>query len=147
MILAGRRINDNMSKFIASNVIKGLLKQGLEVQGATVNVLGLTFKENCPDLRNTKVIHIIEELKEYGLDVHVNDVEADKEEAKKFYNIDLEDKQNLPKADAIIFAVAHKDYVENKKDYLDLVKDNGVVLDIKGIIEDGEIGNKGLWRL
>ena len=82
VILAGRRINDNMSKFIASNVIKGLLKQGLEVQGATVNVLGLTFKENCPDLRNTKVIHIIEELKEYGLDVHVNDVEADKEEAK-----------------------------------------------------------------
>ena len=82
VILAGRRINDNMSKFIASNVIKGLLKQGLEVQGATVNVLGLTFKENCPDLRNTKVIHIIEELKDYGLDVHVNDVEADKEEAK-----------------------------------------------------------------
>ena len=80
-----------------------------------MNVLGLTFKENCPDLRNTKVIHIIEELKDYGLDVHVNDVEADKEEAKKFYNIDLEDKQNLPKADAIIFAVAHKDYVENKK--------------------------------
>ena len=82
VILAGRRINDDMSKFIASNVIKGLLKQGLEVQGATVNVLGLTFKENCPDLRNTKVIHIIEELKDYGLDVHVNDVEADKEEAK-----------------------------------------------------------------
>lgn len=147
VILAGRRINDNMSKFIASNVIKGLLKQGLEVQGATVNILGLTFKENCPDLRNTKVIHIIEELKDYGLDVHVNDVEADKEEAKKFYNIELEDKKDLSKADAIIFAVAHKDYVENKKKYLDLAKDNGVVLDIKGIIEDDEIGNKGLWRL
>ena len=147
VILAGRRINDNMSKFIASNVIKGLLKQGLEVQGATVNVLGLTFKENCPDLRNTKVIHIIDELKDYGLDVHVNDVEADKEEAKKFYNIDLEDKQDLPKADVIIFAVAHKDYVKHKQEYLNLVKENGVVLDIKGIIEDDEIGNKGLWRL
>lgn len=86
-----------MSKFIASNVIKGLLKQGLEVQGATVNVLGLTFKENCPDLRNTKVINIIKELKDYGLDVHVNDVEADKEEAQRFYNINLEDKMNYLK--------------------------------------------------
>ena len=103
VILAGRRINDDMSKFIASNVIKGLLKQGLEVQGATVNVLGLTFKENCPDLRNTKVINIIKELKDYGLDVHVNDVEADKEEAQRFYNINLEDKNELPQADAIVF--------------------------------------------
>ena len=136
-----------MSKFIASNVIKGLLKQGLEVQGATVNVLGLTFKENCPDLRNTKVINIINELKDYGLDVHVNDVEADKEEAQRFYNINLEDQNELPQADAIVFAVAHKEYVENKQDYLKLVKDNGMVLDIKGIIENDEIGNKGLWRL
>ena len=136
-----------MSKFIASNVIKGLLKQGLEVQGATVNVLGLTFKENCPDLRNTKVINIIKELKDYGLDVHVNDVEADKEEAQRFYNINLEDKNELPQADVIVFAVAHKDYVDNKQDYLKLVKDNGVVLDIKGVIEENEIGNKGLWRL
>lgn len=115
VILAGRRINDDMSKFIASNVVKGLLKQGLEVQGATVNVLGLTFKENCPDLRNTKVIHIIEELIDYGLDVHVSDVEADKDEAKKFYNIDLKSKDQLPEADAVVFAVAHKDYVQNKK--------------------------------
>ncbi|MCH4518269.1 nucleotide sugar dehydrogenase [Staphylococcus haemolyticus] len=147
VILAGRRINDDMSKFVASNVIKGLLKQGLEVQGATVNVLGLTFKENCPDLRNTKVINIIKELKDYGLDVHVNDVEADKEEAQRFYNINLEDNNELPQADAIVFAVAHKDYVDNKQDYLKLVKDNGVVLDIKGVIEENEIGNKGLWRL
>lgn len=147
VILAGRRINDNMSKFIASNVIKGLLKQGLEVQGATVNVLGLTFKENCPDLRNTKVINIIKKLKDYGLDVHVNDVEADKEEAQRFYNLNLEDQNELPQADAIVFAVAHKEYVENKQDYLKLVKDNGMVLDIKGIIENDEIGNKGLWRL
>ena len=136
-----------MAKYIASNVIKGLLKQGLEVQGATVNVLGLTFKENCPDLRNTKVIHIIEELKDYGLDVHVSDVEADKEEAQKFYGINLEDKKDLPTADAVVFAVAHTDYVDNKQEYLSLVKDNGMVLDIKGIISDDEIGNKGLWRL
>lgn len=148
VILAGRRINDDMSKFIASNVVKGLLKQGLEVQGATVNVLGLTFKENCPDLRNTKVIHIIEELIDYGLDVHVSDVEADKDEAKKFYNIDLESKDQLPEADAVVFAVAHKDYVQNKKEYINLVKENGIVFDIKGVIDDNDVSSQqGLWRL
>ena len=137
-----------MSKFIASNVVKGLLKQGLEVQGAIVNVLGLTFKENCPDLRNTKVIHIIEELKDYGLNVHVNDVEADSNEAEKFYNISLENKSHLSKADAIVFAVAHKEYLKNMQEYLNLVKDNGVVFDIKGVIQDDEIkANQGLWRL
>ena len=115
VILAGRRINDDMSKFIASNVVKGLLKQGLEVQGATVNVLGLTFKENCPDLRNTKVIHIIEELIDYGLDVHVSDVEADKDEAKEILQYRFKSKDQLPEADAVVFAVAHKDYVQNKK--------------------------------
>ena len=148
VILAGRRINDDMSKFIASNVVKGLLKQGLEVQGAKVNILGLTFKENCPDLRNTKVIHIVEELKDYGLEVHVNDVEADKDEAKKFYNIDLESKEQLPLADAVVFAVAHKDYVQNKQDYINLTKDNGVVFDIKGVIDNNDVSsNQGLWRL
>ncbi|WP_306419594.1 UDP binding domain-containing protein, partial [Staphylococcus haemolyticus] len=81
------------------------------------------------------MINIIKELKDYGLDVHVKDVEADKEEAQRFYNINLEDKNELPQADAIVFAVAHKDYVDNKQDYLKLVKDNGVVLDIKGVIE------------
>src|SRR5699024_10334060 len=118
VILAGRRINDNMAKHIASNVIKELLKQGLEVQGATVNVLGLTFKENCPDLRNTKVVHIIEELKEYGLNVTVNDVEADKNEAGRLFNIELTDKNDLRPADALIFAVSHKDYMDNKKEYI-----------------------------
>ena len=82
VILSGRRINDNMAKHIASNVIKEMLKHGLEVQNASVNVLGLTFKENCPDLRNTKVIHIIEELASYGLEINVNDVEADKKKLK-----------------------------------------------------------------
>lgn len=148
VILAGRRINDNMAKHIASNVIKELLKQGLEVQGATVNVLGLTFKENCPDLRNTKVIHIIEELKEYGLNVTVNDVEADKNEAKKFFGLDLIDTKELKMADVVLFAVPHKDYMENKKDYINLVKDCGIVFDIKGIINSDELNvSQRLWRL
>ena len=148
VILAGRRINDNMAKHIASNVIKELLKQGLEVQGATVNVLGLTFKENCPDLRNTKVIHIIEELKEYGLKVTVNDVEADKKEAKRLFGFDLVDTKELKMADAVLFAVPHKKYIDNKKSYMNLIKSNGVVFDIKGIINCNElIESQKLWRI
>ncbi|WP_426462225.1 nucleotide sugar dehydrogenase [Staphylococcus equorum] len=148
VILAGRRINDNMSKHIASTIIKEMLKQGLEVQGATINVLGLTFKENCPDLRNTKVIHIVEELKDYGLNVNVNDVEADGSEAEKLFGFSLQSKQELSKADALLFAVPHKEYLENKKEYLNLVKDDGVVFDIKGNINKDELtSNQGLWRL
>ncbi|MEB7722862.1 nucleotide sugar dehydrogenase [Staphylococcus equorum] len=148
VILAGRRINDNMSKHIASTIIKEMLKQGLEVQGATINVLGLTFKENCPDLRNTKVIHIVEELKDYGLNVNVNDVEADASEAEKLFGFNLQSKQELNKADALLFAVPHKEYLDNKKEYLNLVKDDGVVFDIKGNINKDELtSNQGLWRL
>ncbi|PTE89794.1 nucleotide sugar dehydrogenase, partial [Staphylococcus equorum] len=148
VILAGRRINDNMSKHIASTIIKEMLKQGLEVQGATINVLGLTFKENCPDLRNTKVIHIVEELKDYGLNVNVNDVEADGSEAEKLFGFSLQSKQELNKADALLFAVPHKEYLDNKKEYLNLVKDDGVVFDIKGNINKDDLeSNQRLWRL
>lgn len=148
VILSGRRINDNMAKHIASNVIKEMLKHGMEVQNASVNVLGLTFKENCPDLRNTKVIHIIEELASYGLEIKVNDVEADKKEAKDIFDIDLKDKEQMSKADVLIFAVSHKEYLENKSEYINLVQENGVIFDIKGVISDKDI-NEGqrLWRL
>ncbi|RIN47758.1 nucleotide sugar dehydrogenase, partial [Staphylococcus simulans] len=136
IILAGRRINDNMSKHVASNIIKELLKKGINVQNASINLLGLTFKENCPDLRNTKVIDIVRELEDYGLKINVNDVEADNETAKALYDIDLVSKENLPETDALIFAVPHRDYLENKSEYLDLLSDNGVVFDIKGIIQE-----------
>ena len=148
VILAGRRINDNMAKHIASNVIKELLKQGLEVQGASVNVLGLTFKENCPDLRNTKVIHIIEELKEYGLNVTVNDVEADKNEAEKLFNLNLKDKSELRKADVVLFTVLHKEYIDNKQEYLKFAKEDGVIFDVKGMVNNNELrSTQKLWRL
>lgn len=148
VILAGRRINDNMAKHIASNIIKEMLKQGLEVQGATVNVLGLTFKENCPDLRNTKVIHIIEELKEYGLNVNVNDVEADDSEAERLFGFNLLGKEALTQTDVLLFAVPHTDYIDNKASYLKLVKENGVIIDIKGIIQSNELlQSQRLWRL
>ncbi|MGV3142326.1 nucleotide sugar dehydrogenase [Staphylococcus simulans] len=148
IILAGRRINDNMSKHVASNIIKELLKKGINVQNASINLLGLTFKENCPDLRNTKVIDIVRELEDYGLKINVNDVEADNETAKALYDIDLVSKENLPETDALIFAVPHRDYLENKSEYLDLLSDNGIVFDIKGIIQEDELKeNQSIWRL
>ncbi|MEB6121387.1 nucleotide sugar dehydrogenase [Mammaliicoccus sciuri] len=148
VILAGRRINDNMSKYVATNIIKELLKKGIEVQGMTINLLGLTFKENCPDLRNTKVIDIVRELQDYGMKVNVNDVEADKETAKKLYDIDLKDKSEMTNSDAIIFAVSHKDYVDDKKSYLKLLNDEGIVFDIKGLINSSDIKeNQTIWRL
>ncbi|UXR31988.1 nucleotide sugar dehydrogenase [Staphylococcus simulans] len=148
IILAGRRINDNMSKHVASNIIKELLKKGINVQNASNNLLGLTFKENCPDLRNTKVIDIVRELEDYGLKINVNDVEADNETAKALYDIDLVSKENLPETDALIFALPHRDYLENKSEYLDLLSDNGIVFDIKGIIQEDELKeNQSIWRL
>lgn len=148
VILAGRRINDNMAQYIASNVIKELLKQGIEVQGASVNVLGLTFKENCPDLRNTKVINIIEELKEYGLNVFVNDVEADGNEAEKLFGFNLIERKNLNKADALLFVVPHRSYLLNMNEYLELLKENGVLFDIKGNVEKKDLlAGQRLWRL
>lgn len=148
VILAGRRINDNMSKHVAANIIKELLKKGIEVQGMVINLLGLTFKENCPDLRNTKVIDIVRELEDYGMIVNVNDVEADKETAKKLYDIDLKEKNELSKTNALIFAVPHNDYIENKNEYLDLLHENGVLIDIKGLIKDTDLKqNQTIWRL
>ena len=148
VILAGRRINDNMAKHIASNIIKELLKKGIEVQGMTINLLGLTFKENCPDLRNTKVIDIGRELEDSGMNVNVNDVEADKETAKKLYDIDLKDKNEMTKSDALIFAVSHNDYIENNNSYLELLNDNGVLIDIKSLIKDTDLKqSQTIWRL
>ncbi len=148
VILAGRRINDNMSKHVASNIIKELLKKGIEVQGMTINLLGLTFKENCPDLRNTKVIDIVRELEDYGMKVNVNDVEADKETAKKLYDIDLKDKNEMEKSDALIFAVPHNEYMNSKKSYLKLLNEEGIVFDIKGLIKNNDLNEKqSIWRL
>lgn len=148
VILAGRKINDDMSKHVASSIIKKMIKKGINVSDATVNVLGLTFKENTPDLRNTKIVEVIQELEEFGLNVVVNDVEADSAEAKKFYNIDLKEKNELNKAEVIIFAVSHEDYKINKKQYLEYVKSNGLIIDIKGIInKDDTSENQSIWRL
>lgn len=148
VILAGRRINDSMAKHIASSIIKQMLKKGITVVGTTVNVLGLTFKENTPDLRNTKIIEVIRELQDFGLNVVVNDVEADSIEAKKFYDIDLKEKSDMKQEKVILFAVPHSEYKEDKANYLNLLSEDGIVFDIKGIIEDRDLkANQSIWRL
>jgi UDP-N-acetyl-D-galactosamine dehydrogenase len=148
VILSGRRINDYIAKFIALNIIKALIKQGITIQGAKVNVYGLTFKENCPDLRNTKVIQVIKELKEYGLEIYSHDPVADKVEATKIYGIELQDFETLPQADVAIFAVAHDLYLQQKQSYLNLIKDKGVICDVKAIIADDDVkATQYLWRL
>lgn len=148
VILAGRRINDGMAKHIASSIIKRMLKKGFPVVGANINVLGLTFKENTPDLRNTKITDVIKELQDFGLNVIINDVEADAIEAEKFYDLVLKDISELNKEDALVFAVPHEAYLSNKEEYLNLVSDNGIIFDIKGIIKDEELKeNQSIWRL
>lgn len=148
VILAGRRINDNICKHIISSMVKTMLSKGLVVQGATINMLGLTFKENTPDLRNTKVINLIKELYEYGFNIMVNDPVADPDEAKRFYGIELKDKKALEQTDVMMFAVCHDEYRTNKRAYLDYLSDDGLVIDIKGIIENEDLRKtQTVWRL
>ncbi|PKO82928.1 MAG: nucleotide sugar dehydrogenase [Betaproteobacteria bacterium HGW-Betaproteobacteria-11] len=110
VILAGRRINDGMGKFIAEKTIKLMIQAGSNIKGAKINVLGLTFKENCPDLRNSKVPDIIAELGSYGIEVAVHDPLADAAEAKHEYGLELTAWEDLPVADAVVIAVAHDAY-------------------------------------
>lgn len=135
VILAGRRINDGMGKFIAQKTIKAMIKKNIPVNGSTVTVLGLTFKENVPDLRNTKVIDIIRELQDYGIHVQVCDPEADREDALHEYNLNLTPIDQLKKSHAIIIAVAHKAFKELRMDdYLQLMHTEPVIVDVKGIL-------------
>ena len=112
VILSGRRINDNMARFVSQQIIKSMIKQGLSIKGQNVNVYGLTFKENCPDLRNTKVIQIVDELREYGMNVSVTDAYAAPEEALDEFGIELVPFEKLPKAAVSVMAVAHKPYLD-----------------------------------
>ncbi|HSN21292.1 MAG TPA: nucleotide sugar dehydrogenase, partial [Usitatibacter sp.] len=112
VILSGRRINDNMGPWIARKAVQQMIHQGRSILGAKVNILGLTFKENCKDIRNTKVIDVIRELEEFGVECYVHDPEADPDETLHEYGIKLRSWSELPVADALILAVAHKDFVE-----------------------------------
>jgi UDP-N-acetyl-D-galactosamine dehydrogenase len=150
VILAGRRINDGMGKFIAEQTVKRMIAAGSQIKGAKVNVLGLTFKEDCGDLRNSKVIDIIRELKSYGIEVHVTDPTADPAEAVHEYGVDLVSFAKLPCADAVVAAVAHKEYRALTPDELrDKLAPGGVFIDVKAAFDAAALRQAGfsLWRL
>lgn len=148
LIFSARKINENLSSFIASAIIKRMIKKGLNLQNATVNLFGLTFKENCPDLRNTKVIDIIKELEDYGINVVVNDPQADKNEAESIYQIRLKELEEMNLSDVLVFAVCHYEYLTNKEYYLSKLNNDGIIFDLKGIISNEELkDNQSIWRL
>jgi UDP-N-acetyl-D-galactosamine dehydrogenase len=150
VILAGRRINDGMGKYIAEQTVKQMIASGCNVKGAKVNVLGLTFKEDCADLRNSKVIDIIEELKSYGIEVFVHDPAADAHEAMHEYGVRLSPWAELPKADAVIAAVAHAHYRSlAMPTILSKVADGGCFVDVKASFDADQLKAAGLrvWRL
>jgi UDP-N-acetyl-D-glucosamine/UDP-N-acetyl-D-galactosamine dehydrogenase len=150
VILAGRRINDGMAKFVAEQTIKHMIASGSHIKGAKVNVLGLTFKENCGDLRNSKVIDIIRELKSYGVEVHVTDPQAEVEEAMHEYGVALVPWGQLPVAEAIVAAVPHQELLAMGQATLTqkLVK-GGTFIDVKAAFDMVALRDAGykVWRL
>ena len=151
IILSGRRINDDMGKYVAENIVKNLIKADKTVKNAKVAILGFTFKENCPDTRNTKIIDIVNELKEYGITPIVADPIADREEAKKLYGIEFVSIDTIKEMDAVVLAVAHDIFKEMEFDKIAIFFNEGekVLVDIKGILNRKEYENAGYnyWRL
>ena len=133
IILAGRRLNDNMGIYVANQVIKLMIKKGHKIEGSKVLVLGITFKENCPDIRNSRVIDVISELQEFGCDITVTDYWADKEEVKHEYNLNLDNDVNYDEYEAIVLAVSHDKYKT-----LEFTNKNQIVYDIKSILKDSD---------
>ena len=143
MILAGRRINDDMSLYVASQVVKQMLKKGIHPRGARVLMLGLTFKENCPDLRNTKVVDIANELSSYGAQVDVHDPWVDVAEAKQEYGLDLVSAPGKGAYDGVIVAVAHDEFKALGADGIrDFCKDNAVLYDIKYVLSPDDVDDR-----
>lgn len=154
VILSGRRINDDMGKYVAENAVKNLIKADISIKNARVAILGFTFKENCPDTRNTRIIDIVNELKEYGITPKIADPTADAAEAKAIYNVDFADKSEITDCDAVILAVAHDTFANLKQTDFDKMfasedKDKRVLLDIKGLLDRKEYEEAGYnyWRL
>ena len=132
MILAGRRLNDDMGRYIASQVVKLMLKKRIHVADANILVLGLTFKENCPDLRNTRVVDIIDELESYGANIEVFDPWADQEEAKQLYGVTMIKSLPVNHYDGVVLAVAHQEFTDlTKDDFTRMCRQLSVVYDVK----------------
>lgn len=154
IILSGRRINDDMGKYVVENLVKNLIKADVPVKDAKVAILGFTFKENCPDTRNTRVIDIVNELKEYGIDPMIADPEADAEEANNEYGIIFNSIEDVNQMDAIVVAVGHDQFMNlEQNDFNKMFKQvenrNKVLLDIKGVLSRKEYEAAGYryWRL
>jgi len=150
VILAGRHINDGMGKYIAEQAVKQMITTGCNVSGARILILGLTFKENCGDLRNSRVIDIILELKSYGLEISVSDPLANAEDAKDVYGVDLIDYHQYTGFDAVIVAVAHDALVSTSPhEFAAHVKDGALFMDVKSAFDRDELASAGfhVWRL
>ncbi len=150
VILAGRRINDGMGKYIAEQTIKQMIQTGMSVKGAHVIVLGLTFKENCPDLRNSKVIDVIRELESYGVTVHVHDPVAEPAHAMHEYGVKLIAWEHLPRANAIVAAVSHQELNDRPlDDFVAALCPGGVYVDVKCQADAAALKSRGVhvWRL
>jgi UDP-N-acetyl-D-galactosamine dehydrogenase len=150
VVLGGRRVNDGMGKYIAEQTVKQLSARGHAVAGGRVTVLGLTFKENCPDLRNSRVVDILAELSEYGCAVQVHDPLADPGEAREEYGVTLAPWEALLPAQAVVLAVPHAEYLARPlDDFAGVLEENGLLVDVKGVLDRGAVGERGLslWRL
>ena len=151
IILAGRRINDDMGKYVAENCVKNLIKAEKQVKGARVAILGFTFKENCPDTRNSKVFDIVRELREYGIEPLIADPVADANEARALYGVQLCTMSDIREMDAVILAVAHKNFAALTIHQMDDLFGDGqkVLLDIKGLMNRDAYEHAGYcyWRL
>jgi UDP-N-acetyl-D-galactosamine dehydrogenase len=133
IILAGRRINDGMGKFVAEEVVKLMLKNDVKVKGGKLLMLGITFKENCPDVRNTKVVDVIYQLQDYGIEVEIYDPWANIEEVENEYQLATYNQLPPHKYEAVVLAVAHKAF--NDLEYNDILLENGVLYDVKGVLK------------
>ena len=150
VILAGRRINDGMGKYIGETTVKQMIAAGSMIKGAQVNILGLTFKENCADLRNSKVIDVIRELQSYGIEVWVHDPWADPEEAIREYGVHLVAWEELPQACALVAVVAHQEYQRlSLDDIAGMLMPGGVIVDVKAAFDEQALNEAGyaVWRL
>lgn len=141
IILAGRSVNDNTGKFIAKKVVKDMIREGVNMQESVITIYGFTFKENVPDIRDTRVYDMITELESFGLQVQVTDAYARKEEVKQLYGIDLVNQEDLKPTNAIILAVPHNNYVEQGWELFNDIYQSSkvVVFDIKGALNRKEI--------
>ena len=154
IILSGRRINDDMGKYVAESTVKNLIKADVSIKNAKIAILGFTFKENCPDTRNTKIVDIYNELKEYGITAQIADPAADADEAKRLYGIEFVDMASIKDCDAVILAVAHEQFKDlSAADFDKMFKagDNSqkVLVDIKGLLDRKayEAAGYNYWRL